>query len=103
MKMSYLMIRRVLAGVALVALVAATPAQAAGFGRTAGASDPWTLAWSWLVRLWSREVPGNQSPQPAPERVQKQLPAGGGSGDSSGTQSDPTTGGDKGMGIDPDG
>jgi hypothetical protein len=103
MEMSYLMIRRVLAGIALVALVAATPAQAAGVGRPTGAPEAWTLAWSWLVRLWGGEVSASQAPEQANDTVQKQLPTDNGSTTSSGDQSDPTTGGDKGMGIDPDG
>jgi hypothetical protein len=103
MEMSYLMIRRVLAGIALVALVAAAPAQAAGFGRPAGAPGAWTLAWTWLVRLWGGEVSASQTPRQGTGTVQKQLPADNGSTASSGDQSDPTTGGEKGMGIDPDG
>lgn len=101
--MPHLMIRRVLAGTILVALVAAVPVQAAGFGRPTGAPDAWTLAWTWLVRLWTGEVPGSQTPQHSEETMQKQLPAGDGGTDSSVDQSDPATEGDKGMGIDPDG
>ncbi|HYO16972.1 MAG TPA: hypothetical protein VE685_27575 [Thermoanaerobaculia bacterium] len=102
--MSIPMIRRVLAGLALAALLAAVPAQAAGLERTTGAPDLWSLAWSWVVRVWGGEVAGSSAPRPSTTvTTAKQLP---GDDDSTTTNSgDPTNpdGGDKGMGIDPDG
>lgn len=103
--MSISMIRRVLAGLALAAVLAAVPAQAAGFERTAGAPDLWSLAWSWVARLWGGEAGGSSTPrQSTTVTTEKQLP--GGSDSTTTTNNDDPTdpdGGDKGMGIDPDG
>lgn len=102
--MSIPMIRRVLAGLALAAILAAAPAQAEGLGRTAGAPDLWSLAWSWMVRLWGGEAAASSTPrQSATVTTEKQLP--GGSDSTTSNSGDPTDpdGGDKGAGIDPDG
>lgn len=101
--MSHPMIRRVLAGLSLAAVLTAAPAQAAGLGRTAGAPDLWSLAWSWMARLWGGEAAGDGAPRhSATVTTEKQLP---GSDDSTATNdpTDPEDGGDKGAGIDPDG
>jgi hypothetical protein len=100
--MSHPMIRRGLAGLALLALLAAAPAQAAGLGRPAGGQDLLTLVWSWMARLWGGQVSPVQASGKGAAVKEKQA-----TGDSSGgdtTQTDDTTQtGDKGMGIDPDG
>lgn len=102
--MSIPMIRRVLAGFALAAVLAAVPAQAAGLERAAGAPDLWSLAWSWMARLWGGEAAGGSAPrQSTAVTTEKQLP--GGSDSTTTNNGDPTdpNGGDKGAGIDPDG
>jgi hypothetical protein len=98
--MSCPMVRRVFAGLALVAVLA-TPAQAAGFGGMAGAPDLWSRAWSWLVGLWGGEVSGNVGGGATAVREQQTT---GSSSDGDSTQSgDPTLPADRGIGIDPDG
>jgi hypothetical protein len=102
--MSIPMIRRVLAGLALAAVLAAVPAQAAGLERTAGAPDLWSLAWSWMARLWGGADPGSSTPRPSTAvTTEKQLPGGSGSTTTNNGDSTDPNGGDKGMGIDPDG
>lgn len=99
--MSCPMVRRVFAGLALVAVLA-TPAQAAGFGGMAGAPDLWSRAWSWLAGLWGGEVSENGRGGGVTTVREKQTTGSSSKGDT--TQSgDPTQPADRGIGIDPDG